>query len=505
MHAPEPAALNNVRVRTVAGYVLGEVLGEGTFGKVRVAEKNGIRYAVKILDRALIDKNDWAGKVRREVAIMRALQHPSIVRLHQVIRSPTRVYLVMELVAGGELFWKVQDEGALPESLARLYFQQLVDGISYCHSKGVYHRDLKPENLLLADNGRTLKVTDFGLSAVNPHPSASLLLRTACGSPHYCAPEVRGRREQNGYCGEKIDAWSCGVILFLLCTGSLPFHHDEPAKLQAQIDSAYVQYPLNMSKGAKEICVMLLEKDASKRASLEQIKTHTWFKTHYQPYVPRGTPAKCSSASKTHTSLRVQRAQDEACTPIAKRQSLPLMHTVKRTPRRRLKSTALESDRKKAEVCSDVRGKAESVMHQENNNPQCSTTTTKTTTTTSTVVSSSSDGLQLLRAPSLVVGDAPSSPRSIFDAGALAASSSICSSKCSCSEEAKHMGDGLKTKEDANKRRRALSLRVLAETVRDYRMATDAERIKSSSQRFRTFGARMLSNLSSRNWARTRA
>lgn len=295
------------RARVVAGYVLGEVLGEGTFGKVRLAKKDGVKYAVKILDRVLIDTNEWSDKVRREIDIMRALSHPSIVRLHQVVRSPSRVYLVMELVSGGELYCKVENEGALTEELARRYFQQLVDGVAYCHSRGVYHRDLKPENLLLSDDGALLKVTDFGLSAVNFTPDIPVILRTPCGSPHYCAPEVRGRRVDAGYDGEKIDAWSCGVILFLLSTGWLPFHHDNQEKLQAQIDSGIVHYPDSMPSGAREICVLLLDINASRRATLRDVRAHPWFQIDYKPLQPRRV---------RHSRMKREQAQMRSQSPL---------------------------------------------------------------------------------------------------------------------------------------------------------------------------------------------
>lgn len=325
------------RARVVAGYVLGDVLGEGTFGKVRSAEKDGAKYAVKILDRALIDTNEWSGKVRREIAIMRALSHPSIVQLHQVIRSPSRVYLVMELVAGGELYWKVQNEGALQESLARCYFQQLVDGVAYCHSRGVYHRDLKPENLLLSENGTLLKVTDFGLSAVNPTPDIPVILRTPCGSPHYCAPEVRGRRVDPGYNGEKIDAWSCGVILFLLCTGWLPFHHEKTENLQAQIDSGIVHYPDSMPKGAREICASLLETNPYRRAGLSEVRAHPWFQVDYKPLQPKRVrhSRMKQEPARNRSKSPVKALSSDAISSLGRRKSLGV-DSVHRLPRKSL-------------------------------------------------------------------------------------------------------------------------------------------------------------------------
>uniref|UniRef100_A0A7S0G6F0 non-specific serine/threonine protein kinase n=1 Tax=Rhodosorus marinus TaxID=101924 RepID=A0A7S0G6F0_9RHOD len=132
----------------VGKYLFFETLGTGSFGKVKlgVHEETGDRVAIKIMDKGDIKAHEMAANVRREIAIMKALEHRNIVNLRQVLTSANKLYIVMDLVTGGELFTKIYKHGALPEPLARKYFQELVDGVSYCHSKGVYHRDLKPEN-----------------------------------------------------------------------------------------------------------------------------------------------------------------------------------------------------------------------------------------------------------------------------------------------------------------------------------------------------------------------
>lgn len=417
MGAPVPPA--KPRARVVAGYVLGTVLGAGTFGKVRLARKDGVPYAVKILDRALIDTNEWAGKVRREIAIMRALAHPSIVRLHQVIRSPSRVYLVMELVTGGELYYKVQREGALPEALARAYFQQLVDGIAYCHSRGVYHRDLKPENLLLSDDESTLKVTDFGLSAVNPAPREAMLLRTPCGSPHYCAPEVRGRRTAPGYDGARIDAWSCGVILFLLCSGFLPFHDEDPVLLQRQIDAADANFPHDFPPGARAVCSRLLEKDPEQRASLAEVRAHPWFLTDYRPAAPASPappdlPRAASAPAPAPTpppgpapEPRVPRL----VIPQNPRQSVPAgrARTVAKPRRRRLKS-ALGGLRGSASA-NEPPTDPPSPRPATHRAPPASPVPGRPPRPDAPPTSAACSLFELRRAPSLTLGDAPASPR----------------------------------------------------------------------------------------------
>ncbi|OAY80097.1 CBL-interacting serine/threonine-protein kinase 21, partial [Ananas comosus] len=154
--------------------------------------------------------------VKREISTMKLLHHPNIVQIYEVIATKTKIYLVMEYVSGGQLSHKLNYLNSLDEREARKYFQQLIDAVDYCHARGVYHRDLKPENLLLDHKGN-LKVSDFGLSVLRKPGD---LLTTACGSPSYVAPEVIVHKN---YDGAAADLWSCGVILFEILAGFLPF------------------------------------------------------------------------------------------------------------------------------------------------------------------------------------------------------------------------------------------------------------------------------------------
>jgi serine/threonine protein kinase len=148
-----------------------------------------------------------------------------------VLASPSKIYIVLEFVTGGELFDRIVHKGRLEESESRKYFQQLVDAVAHCHCKGVYHRDLKPENLLLDTNGN-LKVSDFGLSAL-PQEGVELL-RTTCGTPNYVAPEVLSGQ---GYDGSAADIWSCGVILFVILAGYLPFSETDLPGLYRKVSN----------------------------------------------------------------------------------------------------------------------------------------------------------------------------------------------------------------------------------------------------------------------------
>ncbi|KAF7846977.1 hypothetical protein BT93_L3520 [Corymbia citriodora subsp. variegata] len=208
-----------VTARKVGKYQLGRTIGEGTFAKVKFAQnlETGDSVAIKIMAKSTILEHRMVDQIRREISITKIVRHPNIVRLHEVLASRTKIYIILEFVTGGELFDQIVHKGRLPENLCRKYFQQLIDAVAHCHSKGVYHRDLKPENLLLDFHGN-LKVSDFGLSAL-PQQGVGLL-HTTCGTPNYVAPEVLG---QQGYDGAAADIWSCGVILFVIMAGYLPF------------------------------------------------------------------------------------------------------------------------------------------------------------------------------------------------------------------------------------------------------------------------------------------
>lgn len=266
----------------VGQYLLFETLGEGAFGKVKlgVHEETGEQVAVKIMDKSDIRAQEMTMNVRREIAIMKALKHKNIVNLRQVLTSSSKLYIVMDLVTGGELFTKILNEGKLEENVARSYFQQLVDGIDYCHRRGVCHRDLKPENLLIDEGTGELKITDFGLSAMKGASTAEELLHTQCGSPNYCAPEIIARHRQ-GYNGAKVDAWSCGIILFALLAGFLPFYDENTKVLYRMIQRDDVKFPRKFPPEAKDLVLRLLHKEPERRFTLQEVKKHAWFVVGY--------------------------------------------------------------------------------------------------------------------------------------------------------------------------------------------------------------------------------
>lgn len=260
----------------VGPYLLTEALGSGNYGKVRKAVHEVTRQEVAIkavpagaLSRTLPRNID----IRREMSIQQALSHENIIELHEVIVANDFVYLVMEYAAHGDFFRIISKRGRFSEHSAHTYFRQLVSAVAYCHERGVYHRDLKPENLLLSQNG-LLKLTDFGFSAMKDHGPP--VLKTNCGSPHYCAPEV-WNGTQEGYDGRKSDAFSAGVVLFVMLTGTQPFYDDDEERLLAKVNKCKVSYPEWLGVDVKDLLSKLLVKDPQLRWGLDKVGLHPWF------------------------------------------------------------------------------------------------------------------------------------------------------------------------------------------------------------------------------------
>ncbi|XP_051125801.1 CBL-interacting protein kinase 23-like [Andrographis paniculata] len=274
----------DVSGRTRVGrYELGRTLGEGTFAKVKFAKNmdTGENVAIKIMDKEKVLKHKMVGQIKREISTMKLIRHPNVIRLYEVMASKTKIYIVMEFVTGGELFDKIATRGRLREDEARKYFQQLINAVDYCHSRGVYHRDLKPENLLLDEKG-LLKVSDFGLSALPQQVREDGLLHTTCGTPNYVAPEIINNK---GYDGAKADLWSCGVILFVLMAGYLPFEESNIQALYKKIFKADFTCPAWFSASAKKLIKRILDPNPSTRITIAEVIENEWFKKGYKPPV----------------------------------------------------------------------------------------------------------------------------------------------------------------------------------------------------------------------------
>ncbi|KAL3613289.1 CBL-interacting protein kinase 2 [Castilleja foliolosa] len=256
-------------------YEIGRMLGQGTFAKVYYGRKleSGQSVAIKVIDKEKVVKVGLINQTKREVSTMSMVKHDHIVHLEEVLATKTKIYFVMEYVKGGELFHKVS-KGKLREDIARKYFQQLIRAVDFCHSRGVYHRDLKPENLLLDENGN-LKVSDFGLSALSESKRLDGLLHTTCGTPAYVAPEVISRK---GYDGAKADIWSCGVILFVLLAGYLPFHDSNLMEMYRKISKGEYKCPNWIPPESRRLLLRILDPNPNSRITIAKIMENKWFR-----------------------------------------------------------------------------------------------------------------------------------------------------------------------------------------------------------------------------------
>jgi len=198
----------------VGEYTLGQTLGSGSSGKVKLAEgPNGEIVAIKVIKLSQFeDKPDVLKRIRREIALMALLDHPNLLKLIEVLESSRCLYIVLEYASNGELLDFMLNRQSISIIESMCFFRQLIFGLEHLHSLGICHRDLKPENILI-DSSKQVKIGDFGFARW----MRSNIVETSCGSPHYVAPEIiRGER----YDGRIVDVWSCGVILFALVSVS---------------------------------------------------------------------------------------------------------------------------------------------------------------------------------------------------------------------------------------------------------------------------------------------
>nr|CAB3227495.1 CaM-K calmodulin-dependent protein kinase homolog [Phallusia mammillata] len=256
-------------------YDFKDILGTGAFSKVWLAEhrKDGSMVAVKCIQRRLIKGKE--NSIYNEIAVLKCLRHPNIVELTEIYDNPSHLYLVMQLVTGGELFDRIVEKGSYTEKDASHVITQILDAVAYLHSKDIVHRDLKPENLLYHSSNEDSKImiSDFGLSKVEEDGQQ---LKTACGTPGYVAPEVL---KQKLY-GKEVDIWSIGVIAYILLCGYPPFYDENDQKLFEQIMKADYEFDSpywdDISESAKSFIRHLMHKTPSKRYTCKQALTDPW-------------------------------------------------------------------------------------------------------------------------------------------------------------------------------------------------------------------------------------
>mgnify|MGYP001068457702 CR=1 FL=1 len=282
-HAPAPSGGDvdpNINPNNRIGkYQVIKTLGEGSFGKVKLAQHlvTGQRVALKIINRKTLAKSDMQGRVEREISYLRLLRHPHIIKLYDVIKSKDEIIMVIEY-AGKELFDYIVQRGKMPEDEARRFFQQIIAAVEYCHRHKIVHRDLKPENLLL-DDKLNVKIADFGLSNIMTDGN---FLKTSCGSPNYAAPEVISGKL---YAGPEVDVWSSGVILYVMLCGRLPFDDDFIPALFKKISNGVYTLPNYLSPGAKNLLTRMLVVNPLNRITIHEIMEDEWFKQGMADYL----------------------------------------------------------------------------------------------------------------------------------------------------------------------------------------------------------------------------
>lgn len=257
-------------------YDLGEIIGRGAFSEVRNCTRlsDGELLAAKVISKSKMTSEDMS-LLSNEIAILNSLDHPNIISLVEFIDETSHLYIVTELVAGGELFDRIVRKEHYSEKDARNLVRVFLETMVYLHKRNIVHRDLKPENLLLLSdkNDTDIKIADFGLSKRVKDLTGN---DPACGTPGYVAPEIL----QGKAYGTEVDIWAIGVIMYILIAGYPPFYHDDQKKLFKQIKNArydfHPQHWDGKSKDSQDMIQMMLCKDQRKRWTAEKLLAHPW-------------------------------------------------------------------------------------------------------------------------------------------------------------------------------------------------------------------------------------
>ena len=267
----------------ISDFKILKTIGEGTFGKVKSAEeiKTGQKVSIKILNKNKIQGKENMNQIIREIKILKELNHPNLIKLYQIIEDNNYFFIVTEYASGGELFNLIVKNKHLSENDASIFFTQLIFALEFLKIKNISHRDIKPENILIRNN-KELLLIDFGLSC---QFNEGELINTPCGSPCYAAPEML---LGNNYNGLASDVWSCGIVLFTMVCGYLPYEEETNEKLYKKIYSTKLEIPDRISSQCKDLLNKLLVVNPRKRPSLEEIKNHKflnygviWYKEHF--------------------------------------------------------------------------------------------------------------------------------------------------------------------------------------------------------------------------------
>ncbi|OHT02763.1 CAMK family protein kinase [Tritrichomonas foetus] len=255
-------------------------IGTGAFSIVKLAQHVATRefYACKIISKTCFHKESFASRFETEIRVMQQMNHPNIVELNDVFQDSQFIYIFMEFCPNGELFQYIVDHRFLPESEAKIFLKQIINGLKYIHSNHATHRDIKPENILL-DKFGNLKISDFGFARF---VDDSNLVSTSCGSPCYAAPECLEGKSYNAY---KCDIWSTGVILFAMLSGTLPWTKRNQKELFQQIKNGEYKIPTFLSGEAQDLISKMMCTNPDDRIDDDGILNHPWLDGADDPIV----------------------------------------------------------------------------------------------------------------------------------------------------------------------------------------------------------------------------
>ena len=266
---------SKVKLMKLSDYEIGETLGTGSFGRVRISKnkKTNEYVAMKIMKKVEILKSKQADHIANEIKILSMIDHPFVIKFDGFTQDEKYLYLALELINGGELFTYLRSVGRFPVDQARVYIAQIISIFEYLHSKNIIYRDLKPENILIHKSGY-LKLTDFGFAKIVEGRTYTL-----CGTPEYLAPEIILNKGH----GKPVDWWTCGILLYEMIAGIDPFSDDDPMMVYQKILKGKIKFPSGFDSNAKSLVKHLLESDLTKRygnlkGGVKDIKGHRFFK-----------------------------------------------------------------------------------------------------------------------------------------------------------------------------------------------------------------------------------
>lgn len=284
----------------IGDYKIERKLGEGGSSAVYLAHhrETGKYFAAKFFNKKVVMKNHMEKNLNNEIKIMASLDHPNIVKLIEVLKTPDNIVIIMEYADGGQLFDLLKENGPLSEDTARKYFQQLIDALDYMHKQNQVHRDLKLENVLVTTSGN-IKIIDFGLSTTTRQRANSISGK--CGTPHYMAPEVYTNSEY----GPCVDIWSAGIILYTMLHARLPFDGTNFNELKVAVIQNWCQFSPNLSEAVVDLIKRMLERYSDKRINISQIRKHEWFRQKYILTPGRNTSMKIHIRSISKSAPKI--------------------------------------------------------------------------------------------------------------------------------------------------------------------------------------------------------